>query len=1148
MADYADITVNAVFPVTVYEYSSFVRGWTSGFQVDKDYEINGQMTNEMVLYEFKPDPNDKVEGEVKKVEFGVKFASYDNIPVKAYLFKEKGKYSDMYNGEGKLGEVTVTSNGWYVAQLTFSGLNIENYENLYIGFVDNSNSGEWCSCTYQFNYAKITTRTPSLKITPETGSVVLSENHFETYFTIQNDLGIDELAVQFKIGQSPVTGSKQTLDVEDIEGTKRTTTYSTDTIYAWMKTSPNTKYSVSFTVEATDKYGRTALATIKIALPALTINADNRSLTFNDIIEVYQTDAITGEDNPVIITLTSNQNSEYIQNGSTCEYDWFSQTGQGSKDEITISAKATDSFRRNSDSLTIKASKPPIGATVSQNEYQINTLIHIKKTDNTRDINVTIKSGNVEFVKDLLFPWRDSDADILVSAAWFDKVAGNNGKITGVEIDFTDEIYRSQKISPITISGIVDGENKIVPQLSSFWLTNVGDNRLNNTQYANSFVSGYSKVNTEVYVSSLPGSDISSVKFSGGGFNDVQMEKKTGSAYHRGTTPDAVTVSGTEVTFTVSATDEWNRTNTKTRKQTFVKLPTWQIKQLTPSTVITGNKVTCVIAGRVDKTNGTTESTYTLKRGDALLTKEPVKFTDTTFAIDVAASWVPDSASEAKITLIVTDYLGRTASKDFIAKLPVFAVNVPEDPVIIDSDVTFTFEGTSGQSVNLSLMVGNAAKYNETIEGDSVTVHCPKDWITSGSYVDVTVNATCGNRTDNTKKFTLKYPDLVLETDKTESTPYGYVIYTFSNREGQSVYLEYYYGSRRLLREGPFSEDFGGPLADFFDLVPITTAQVMYIDICATDAIGRMSNKVKLKLTPSFMMDPRLLNYAFTAIQPETVDPALANCVFLGITRIRLSGAYELPTLAKMSKVRISLKKLYSLGYATINSETDTFVFEQTDNEGNPVPITEDVPRLIEFTDERGLESTYETAEIPSINYRAPRINVSYHRCDSNGVKSDTGDHCQITVEYSVDHISGRTFDGTWLYNANRATITISTTGYEETVSIPTYESGEAVYESTFTDIFPADIEKSFEISVNVKDRVMEYTNTYLLSTAGVIMDFRRGGKGVGIGKVAEGDKRVEIHPEWKLMASVQISGRAQLQDLSTLLEEILTRLSNGGL
>lgn len=52
----------------------------------------------------------------------------------------------------------------------------------------------------------------------------------------------------------------------------------------------------------------------------------------------------------------------------------------------------------------------------------------------------------------------------------------------------------------------------------------------------------------------------------------------------------------------------------------------------------------------------------------------------------------------------------------------------------------------------------------------------------------------------------------------------------------------------------------------------------------------------------------------------------------------------------------------------------------------------------------------------------------------------------------------------------------------------------------------------------------------YELRTAGYVMFFRRGGKGVGIGKACENDNALEVHPDW----AVYVGGRDIRTSLQT--------------
>ena len=138
----------------------------------------------------------------------------------------------------------------------------------------------------------------------------------------------------------------------------------------------------------------------------------------------------------------------------------------------------------------------------------------------------------------------------------------------------------------------------------------------------------------------------------------------------------------------------------------------------------------------------------------------------------------------------------------------------------------------------------------------------------------------------------------------------------------------------------------------------------------------------------------------------------------------------------------------------------------------------------------------------------------SVHRCNAGGVADDTGEYCRVdfTVQYDKLEASGSSAGRNshrlfvqWQSNSG------SISGQQE-ISVTSYEF-------TGSYIFAADIEHSFTVSLEMWDDIRDSSNPVIrsiqLSTANVIMDWKVGGKGVGIGKVSEHNNALDINPDW---------------------------------
>ena len=193
----------------------------------------------------------------------------------------------------------------------------------------------------------------------------------------------------------------------------------------------------------------------------------------------------------------------------------------------------------------------------------------------------------------------------------------------------------------------------------------------------------------------------------------------------------------------------------------------------------------------------------------------------------------------------------------------------------------------------------------------------------------------------------------------------------------------------------------------------------------------------------------------------------------------------------------------------------------------NPVTVNGDV--VVTVTDSRGLRGEAKLRFSSLTAYSAPSVSaINFHRCREDRTKDDSGGYCLISAKFTISPVE----------NKNSKSAAIASSIYSDSKALSSYTQ-------TLEWFFAADIEHSYEITLSAIDTITRMDATVKLSTAGVIMDFLAGGKGIGLGKVAEYSKTVEVNPEWTLKAgSIELDG----SDLGTLLQQIDQRLRNGGL
>lgn len=158
------------------------------------------------------------------------------------------------------------------------------------------------------------------------------------------------------------------------------------------------------------------------------------------------------------------------------------------------------------------------------------------------------------------------------------------------------------------------------------------------------------------------------------------------------------------------------------------------------------------------------------------------------------------------------------------------------------------------------------------------------------------------------------------------------------------------------------------------------------------------------------------------------------------------------------------------------------------------------------------------------LDYAVPSFpDLSIHRCNADGAANDNGEYCKIEWSVSIVPID----------NQNSKNLVIDHPAGRESIALTSY--GQAG-----TLIVAADTEVSYDIVFTLSDDLNTVTRTLRLSTAGVIMDWLFGGKGVAFGQVAGQEGAVEISPAWALIVEkLLLSG----YDLGAWMSEILARM-----
>ena len=156
----------------------------------------------------------------------------------------------------------------------------------------------------------------------------------------------------------------------------------------------------------------------------------------------------------------------------------------------------------------------------------------------------------------------------------------------------------------------------------------------------------------------------------------------------------------------------------------------------------------------------------------------------------------------------------------------------------------------------------------------------------------------------------------------------------------------------------------------------------------------------------------------------------------------------------------------------------------------------------VQITDSRGLTATT-TVSISIVEWYTPQITLSVHRGTYTGgtfTPDDNGRYVKIDVNVKIAPVNNR----------NTRSVTITAPDGDHSYTPTSYDWNTSL-------ISAASTEYSYTITVEAEDAFVTFSKSTRLSTAGVIMDFKSGGKGVAFGKVAETDNMVEISSDWTL-------------------------------
>lgn len=156
-------------------------------------------------------------------------------------------------------------------------------------------------------------------------------------------------------------------------------------------------------------------------------------------------------------------------------------------------------------------------------------------------------------------------------------------------------------------------------------------------------------------------------------------------------------------------------------------------------------------------------------------------------------------------------------------------------------------------------------------------------------------------------------------------------------------------------------------------------------------------------------------------------------------------------------------------------------------------------------TDSRGRVSDAKTVSISVVAYVTPSIaSCLSQRSKSDGTLADDGTYVKGNVDFSYATCGGKNTLATATYYKKSSTSTWTNANKTFTTNSPfTFGSGNISGEN------------SYDIKYELKDSFITVSVIDTVSTVSVLMDFKAGGKGIAIGKVAETNNCFEVADKW---------------------------------
>ena len=256
---------------------------------------------------------------------------------------------------------------------------------------------------------------------------------------------------------------------------------------------------------------------------------------------------------------------------------------------------------------------------------------------------------------------------------------------------------------------------------------------------------------------------------------------------------------------------------------------------------------------------------------------------------------------------------------------------------------------------------------------------------------------------------------------------------------------------------------------------------------------------------------------AFTIYVPSNIVPSLSS---LSASIVAAGAATSLGYVKGKSKCTLVINgasgtygssiRSYSIsggGYSSTSNSFTTGVL----NSAGTVTFTATV------TDSRGRTSAAKTVSITVNDYAPPTLEyLTVIRCLSSGQRDDdNGTYISVSFEYTSATVVMDKVTNKIEYKATNSSTWINAGSINSPRGI--IFGGGNISTST-----------SYDVRITLSDTISTVTQTYTIPTAYAIIDIKKGGKGIAIGKSAETDNLFDVEMNTRLNGSVTVSNTSK--------------------